>query len=378
VRTAAAAQGALRYWVAELEFRNVDLRQDSFSERALAPETLDRIRQWNILSTISPHMNQLDIPVYLFGEWTREAPSAAWVEDVLARAVARAGLPPCVHDELVMRRPLVSPGPRMLPPDGLDDERLNNVGDDTIEVLLELHCAWEPEDLAGVVFEGEGLSWRAIVERGGRVTAHAVLSSVPEHALREVAFVRVSDGQPFDPLKRVALPEDDDERTWAMSFDETVVPFSAPEALEPLEGEDGEIPEVRLMPLALPDVRVVHGLLTDVEDLPWAPDASEVARALMRHLTERFGTRPRPTFYNKSGEADGAVDRIEAFGRQGYAFAIGMSDDEMQQPHPHGLRFRENEMLLAVADLVRELELAPMFHWIRNDPYIVNLWLPEE
>lgn len=379
VRVAARGEGAMRYWLAALQFPQVDLRADSFAEQTLAPETLARVRQWYVLSTINPHMNRTGIPVYLFGEWEREAPSPGWIVGTIEDAVARAGLPAETTPEVLMVAAPVSAGPRVMPLEGLEHPSLVEVGrEDTLEAMLLLHVAAEPPPSAFLEAIGEGQHW--LLRGQGAAARHELtelLATLPAGALRELAIRRLdANGEVFDDAAWSEAPTDEEEAFFRASFEAEPPLPSEPDEVPEMHNQDGVVPELRLAPFRREGVRAVHGIV-DVEDLEWAPACSRLARALHAHLSERFGIVGAPSWFNKEGEDDGPLDHIEAYGREGFAFAVGL-DDTMVQGGPTGIRLREHELLHAIADLIADpshgVALSPTFHWVRNDPYIVNLW----
>jgi tetratricopeptide (TPR) repeat protein len=200
-------------------------------------------------------------------------------------------------------------------------------------------------------------------------------------APREVVVARVvpSDTGGIShavPDPRMDVDADVDHAArWAASFDASRrPPASEPEGglFISMPSLNGNVPELRLMPLFFPDVRVVYGL-PEVTERERPARADDLAGALARALDARFRGLP-PGFYGK-GDRQQRVDAIASEGRAGYAFALSGLTADMVVHLPHTFRFREYELFAAIADVVRELSLAPAVHWYRGEgTWIVNLW----
>jgi hypothetical protein len=117
-------------------------------------------------------------------------------------------------------------------------------------------------------------------------------------------------------------------------------------------------------------LRIGYGLL-DVEDLPYDDAAVRASLVLRKHLARWFHGEV-PVVWNKQGEEDGALDRIERDGRRAFAFAIRR--DELLTSYATRFRYREHELFYALRDTVAELGLSGVVHWDRGDVFIVNLW----
>ncbi|HET6584363.1 MAG TPA: hypothetical protein VFG69_12965 [Nannocystaceae bacterium] len=162
---------------------------------------------------------------------------------------------------------------------------------------------------------------------------------------------------------------------WRSSFDAA---RPTPPVLDPagmfsmIQLDDGSMVSERrcMMPL-LPGIRVGYGLV-DVEDREVDERAREVGDTVRRCLDAAFPAGSRPPVFNREADPDGVVDPIAAHGRSGYAFAL--QREGMIAPYPGTFRYREYELLSGLANAVKELALAPVIHWSRDEVYIVNLW----
>ena len=384
-----AMEGDVAEWLTDVEFMQVDLRAGAFAGEELAPETQAVLQHWYILSTINPFMSRPGV-VYLFGEWRREAASTQWVERTLKDALEAAGQSAERIDELLMRTETPVGGPTIVPFGGAQHPMLakgpvdvwvsmKSAGSGWIDaVRSQLEPGWKA--LEGWITSAR--SQGAVIETGAggsRLTLRvdepqpllAALQEAidPEH-LVELVFL---PGDGLDPRAPSFDPEpEDDDALWSAAFGSTHPP-TLPEEIDPCDYYDpDEMSEIRL-PIWDSSVKIVYGIVNDVEDLEWEPRATEVARVVLAALKDRFGGRA-PQLWNKSSEADGPVDRIERDGRKGYGFAVQMNDDAMFRTYPGAVRFREYELVLALCDAVRALDLEPVVQWTRYDPYIVNLW----
>jgi tetratricopeptide (TPR) repeat protein len=206
--------------------------------------------------------------------------------------------------------------------------------------------------------------------------------------LAEIVFGRfhLPDGAERHLLAPVAPPasrQEDADDPFTAAFD----PAAAPPRSEPEGGpsfmmmpsEQGHVPEVRLPPLELADVRVVWGLppVDDREAAPGTPAGdreTEVRAAVDAALDEAFGGQP-PARRNRAGVTNGALDAIRRGGRDGFAFAVDGLGPELVAHYPGCFRFREHELLLAMAEVTRRARLAPVVIWERDGgTWIVNLW----
>lgn len=176
-------------------------------------------------------------------------------------------------------------------------------------------------------------------------------------------------------------PEDEErQRTlmnafWRSSFDDA---RPRPPVLDPqgmfsmIQLEDGSmLSERRCVLPHEPGVRIGYGLV-DVEDREIDARTHEVGDTVRRCLDLAFPEGARPPVFNREAVPDGTIDPISAHGRRGYAFA--MQREGMIAPYPGTFRYREYELLAGLADAVRQLDLAPVIHWSRDEVYIVNLW----
>jgi len=161
---------------------------------------------------------------------------------------------------------------------------------------------------------------------------------------------------------------------WAASFDPgRTAPACEPEAglLMMVPSGEGYAAELRLCAPIFPEARVCFGL-AEVEYVQ-VPRTDAVTSALRAALERTFRGAP-PGFRDVEGVA-GKIDGISAHGRQGWALAVPQLTPAMVQHLPRSVRFREHELLGALAEVVRELSLAPVIHWYRGDGlYVLNLW----
>jgi hypothetical protein len=162
---------------------------------------------------------------------------------------------------------------------------------------------------------------------------------------------------------------------WRSSFD---ADRPKPPVIDPagmfsmIQLDDGSmVSERRCVMPHLPGIRVGYGLV-DVEDREPDDRAREVGETVRRCLDFTFPSGARPMVFNREAEPDGTIDPIAAHGRRGYAFAL--QREQMIAPYPGAFRYREYELLSGLANAVKELGLAPVIHWSRDEVYIVNLW----
>jgi hypothetical protein len=186
------------------------------------------------------------------------------------------------------------------------------------------------------------------------------------------------DGAPGSAVEDSALPQmhaaEDEDDYWVHSFDRSLPP---PLSEDPaglfsmIQVEDGSmVAELRPSVLHVPPLRIGYGLL-DVEDLPYDDACVRASEVLRKHLARWFHGEV-PTVWNKQGEEDGALDRIEREGRHAFAFAIRR--DELLTSYATRFRYREHELFFALRDTAAQLGLSGVVHWDRGNVFIVNLW----
>lgn len=183
-------------------------------------------------------------------------------------------------------------------------------------------------------------------------------------------------------VRSPASKQAETKQTWKRSFDLTKpAPLSEPAdgpSFMMMQTEDGNVPELRLAPIERADVRIVHGL-EDVEareaDLPVAQVRERAVRdAVDAAISAALGGQPIERM-NRSGERNGSLDAIRFDGRDGFAFAFEGMRPAFVSHYPAGFRFREHELLSALADATRAASLAPVVQWARSSgTWIVNLW----
>ncbi|MFO0569474.1 MAG: hypothetical protein U0263_27730 [Polyangiaceae bacterium] len=232
-----------------------------------------------------------------------------------------------------------------------------------------------------------------LVLSGGKFPAANALAVIEtfcreDSRLAELVYGRYSipDGKKrhlFQPVRSPDSKQEETEDTWEQAFD-----FSRPPPLsEPDEGpsfmmmqsDEGNVPEVRLAPVELPEARVVWGLEgVDQRELGAGTKEGEreveLRRIIDAALARAFRGQPPPRS-NRKGETDGSLDGIRCRGRDGFAFAVDGMCPEFVVHYPCGFRFREHEILGALAQVTATAALVPVVHWERSrGTWIFNLW----
>jgi hypothetical protein len=263
------------------------------------------------------------------------------------------------------------------------------------------------------------LGWFAGAEWGGRVpilvderlTAsclHVAVTGVrtAESALRLLLDVLVGTGVPvqravfarlredgdrdalvrgMDPSARPQVEYDDPDAWWEACFDASAAPPLSEDRAE-LASDDNGLLEIgrttyverRGLPLHVRDVRICYGL-AEVARGPLLEEAEqvradEVARALRTAIQERFGGIDAPPSTSRVLTRDVPLDCIRSGGRLGYACAF-KAGDLREFLHDHLFRYREYELMLALREAIRALDLEPVVCWRRFDRrYVVQLW----
>jgi hypothetical protein len=203
----------------------------------------------------------------------------------------------------------------------------------------------------------------------------------------------------MDPSARAQVEYDDPREWWSACFD--------PDAAPPLSEDRAELArdtnallevgpttyaEHRGLPLHVSEIRTCYGLADATFDDAAKSSLSvndesrdaarrrglDVARVLHSAIRERFCAgepgASHPVSYNRLLETDPPLDRIQAGGRTGYSCAFD-ARDLRQFLHNHLFRYREHELMLAVRDTVRALELEAVVCWRRfNGRYVIQLW----
>lgn len=169
-----------------------------------------------------------------------------------------------------------------------------------------------------------------------------------------------------------AAQPDKESTFWRAVFD-----AAAPQP--PAEGElfsmvktttGAMLPEVRDPALRVDGVRIIYG--TPMVSYVGSTESSgKVAERVNAALGKRFGGAA-PVTIDREGRA-GKVEQVEKLGRTGFGFAIRRGR-EMEERVPNGVRFRERELMEALAVAIRDLDLEPVIVWSRGSVYIVNLW----
>jgi hypothetical protein len=202
----------------------------------------------------------------------------------------------------------------------------------------------------------------------------------------------------MDPSAQAQVEYDDPREWWRACFDPKAAPPLSEDRAE-LARDNNALLEVgpttyaerRGLPLHVSDIRICYGLADatfgSTGEAAGGPPSSgagtslrghEVARVLHEALEERFcAGEPgalRPVPYNHLLQTDTPLDRIRAAGRAGYSCAFH-AGDLREFLHNHLFRYREYELMLAVRDTVRALDLEPVVCWRRfNGRYVLQLW----
>lgn len=234
--------------------------------------------------------------------------------------------------------------------------------------------------------------------------------------IQEVTYAPLSSRReaPFMLYGTLAVPHPDDpggsaffpdfETYLGACFDRNGTP-PASESLQHLlagrwnQREGTIFTDERVMSLHLPDIRVCYGCAQDTFVDP-DPRTAQVGAALTEALERRFdrsriwvfpGNRNWTTPVPTTRDNDVGVEKIINHGRVGYCFGVD-SFPLLQDVGPDVFRYREPELMEAVADAVRQLGLAPVITWQRfGNPlpgpamagmahpmqptvYVVNVW----
>lgn len=185
---------------------------------------------------------------------------------------------------------------------------------------------------------------------------------------------------PDDPRGPVSFPDFD--RYWDAVWDLDGVP---PRSESPLHLRAGRWDarsrtvrlDERLLTLHVPGVRIAYGVLQGgLTDGP-TERSEAVAAALEDALRTRFDRERIWVFPGDTGWAppvpmarDGSVgvEPLEHRGRKGYSFAVDCAP-LLQDVGPDVFRYREPELMEAMAEVIRRLDLAPVVLWQRfGDP----------
>jgi len=130
--------------------------------------------------------------------------------------------------------------------------------------------------------------------------------------------------------------------------------------------------EERHMPIWVPGYRVCFGALANQGEQYVPNDArtAEVQRSVDKHLAERWkdvwlklnAPRFAPRAFTRDG-SDG-LEKITYAGRDGYCFAVSCND-LLQWYGKSRMRYREQELMEAMAAVTDEVGLAPVILWNR-------------
>ena len=189
----------------------------------------------------------------------------------------------------------------------------------------------------------------------------------------------------MDPSARPQVEYDDPEEWWRACFDPSAPPPLSEDRAELardnnalLEIDRTTFAEQRGLPLHLTQLRICYGLAEARFDPEEGARAADVGRVLQGAIGERLcagdGAIAPPATYNLRRETGAPLDRIRAGSRVGYSCAFHAADLR-EFLHNHLFRFREYELMLAVRDTVRALDLEPVVCWRRfNGRYVLQLW----
>ena len=188
----------------------------------------------------------------------------------------------------------------------------------------------------------------------------------------------------MDPSAVPQVEYDDPREWWRACFDAEASPPLSEDRAELarddnalLESGHTTFAERRGLPLHVRAMRICYGL-GEARFLEAAgARATEVAHALRAAIAQRFGPGERgaapPASYNRLKQTDAPLDSIVAAGRAGYSCAF-QSVDLLEFLHDHLFRYREYELMLAVRDVVRALDLEPVVCWRRfSGRYVLQL-----
>lgn len=208
---------------------------------------------------------------------------------------------------------------------------------------------------------------------------------------------------PNDPRGEVNFP--DFETYWEAIWSDGPPPRSENPFFLRAGRYDGQAGQIRfadrMLTLHQPGIRICYGVYQAAEAFTDEIDdrAEEVCNVIEEKLAETFerywvfpGHKDRwlpPVPLDRDWEL--AVETIECNGRRGYYFAIECPP-LLLDASPQTFRYRENELMEAMAAVIEELDLAPVILWQRfGDPmeapamagtphpfipsfYIVELW----
>jgi hypothetical protein len=198
----------------------------------------------------------------------------------------------------------------------------------------------------------------------------------------------------MDPTARPEVEYDDAGAWWQACFDAGAPPPMSEDRAELAQDDDALLEmgkttyaERRGLPLHVPGVRICYGLGaalgSDDDGVPTRSGADvsrgeEIARALQGALAERFvggdEALSRPVHENRYHAPDAPLDRILAGGRAGYSCSF-RARDLREFLHDHHYRYREYELMLALRDVARAMDLEPVVCWRRQEGrYVVQLW----
>lgn len=188
----------------------------------------------------------------------------------------------------------------------------------------------------------------------------------------------------MDPAARPQIEYDDPRDWWRACFDLSAPPPISEDRVELahdddalLEVGDTTYAERRGLPLHVPDVRICYGLGEASFDHEEPTRGRQVADVLLAALGARFGVEEGlrlPRHYDRRLQRDAPLDRVRAGDRTGYSCAFHAADLR-EFLHDHLFRYREYELMLALRDTARALDLEPVICWRRSGGrYVVQIW----
>jgi hypothetical protein len=189
----------------------------------------------------------------------------------------------------------------------------------------------------------------------------------------------------IEPGARPQVEYDDPRTWWEACFDPGAPPPLSEDSAE-LARDDNALlesgrttyAERRGLPLHVADMRICYGLAEGTfGDVP-STRGNDVARALRTAIEERFGegdgAAGPPAFYDRQCRTGASLDAVSVAGRAGYSCAFQCADLR-EFLHDHLFRYREYELMLAVRDAVRALDLESVVCWRRfSGRYVLQLW----
>jgi len=325
------------------------------------------------------------------------------------------------------------PGAHVLPEDGLDNGVFDDPGDDHLLAVV----GWGEElDIPKELLATRILdAWQAAVTMPGRklytesrwlsrfscyVRCESLREPKAEIATLVAAFAEKLPvvetlfsrwGRPYGTEVMGPMPDprtprmknyfNDFPEYWECVWGEGDPPASENAyylkgALQKRDGGLGHLEE-RHMPLWHPEVRVCMGALQNQGEVYMDPDGrtEQVEEAMSEAIRKRFESvwikpdleRWTPRLMRRDGSE--GLEKITYEGRTGYCFAV-RCDDLLQVYSGGRMRYREQELVEAMAAAMKETSLSPVILWQRfqrqipmlpmGTPtvFVVQVWEPQQ